>query len=65
MPLSRSSTRGRPTGIDRIDRFATAIGRRYMGVDRAEQVGRRNAVPGELLVRLRPEHVIAAADLAG
>jgi PPOX class probable F420-dependent enzyme len=46
-------------------RFATAIGRRYMGADRAEEFGRRNAVPGELLVRLRPERVIATADLAG
>ena len=46
-------------------RFATAIGGRYMGADRAEEFGRRNAVPGELLVRLRPKRVIAEADLAG
>jgi PPOX class probable F420-dependent enzyme len=46
-------------------RFATVIGGRYMGADRAEEFGRRNAVPGELLVRLRPERVIAAADIAG
>ena len=46
-------------------RFATAIGGRYMGADRAEEFGRRNAVPGELLVRLRPECVIATADVAG
>jgi PPOX class probable F420-dependent enzyme len=46
-------------------RFATAIGGRYMGADRAAEFGRRNAVPGELLVRLRPERVIAAADVAG
>jgi PPOX class probable F420-dependent enzyme len=46
-------------------RFATTIGGRYMGPDRAEEFGRRNAVPGELLVRLRPEHVIAVADVAG
>ena len=46
-------------------RFATAIGGRYMGADRAGEFGRRNAVPGELLVRLRPERVIATADLAG
>jgi PPOX class probable F420-dependent enzyme len=44
--------------------FATAIGGRYMGADRAVEFGRRNAVPGELLVRLRPERVIAAADVA-
>ena len=46
-------------------RFATAIAGRYMGADRAGEFGRRNAVQGELLVRLRPERVIATADLAG
>ena len=46
-------------------RVATAIGGRYMGADRAGEFGRRNAVPGELLVRLRPERVIAETDVAG
>ena len=46
-------------------RFATAIGGRYMGADRAEEFGRRNAVAGELLVRLHPERVIASSDVAG
>ncbi|MEA2254882.1 MAG: hypothetical protein QOG35_927 [Solirubrobacteraceae bacterium] len=45
-------------------RAGTALGRRYMGADRAEEFGRRNAVPGELLVRLRAEHVVALADIA-
>ena len=52
-------------GEDELVRWATAIGGRYMGADRAEEFGRRNAVPGELLVRLRPEKVIAVRDLAG
>jgi hypothetical protein len=30
----------------------------------AEAFGRRNAVPGELLVRLRPAHVVARAATA-
>lgn len=51
--------------LSELLRFATAIGGRYMGADRADEFGRRNAVPGELLVRLRPERVIAAADVAG
>jgi PPOX class probable F420-dependent enzyme len=51
--------------LDELLRFATAIGGRYMGADRAEEFGRRNAVTGELLVRLRPERVIATADVAG
>ena len=49
---------------DDMLRFATAIGGRYMGADRADEFGRRNAVPQELLVRLRPTRVIAQADLA-
>jgi PPOX class probable F420-dependent enzyme len=41
-----------------------AIGARYMGTEQGEQFGRRNAVPGELLVRLRPEHVVAQRAVA-
>ena len=44
-------------------RTATAIAARYMGPDRAEAVGRRNAVPGELVVLLRPTKVIAALNI--
>ena len=44
--------------------WATKIGGRYMGQDQAEQFGRRNAVPGEVLVRLVPQVVLAQADLA-
>jgi PPOX class probable F420-dependent enzyme len=51
--------------LEELLRFATAIGGRYMGADRAGEFGRRNAVPGELMVRLRPERVIATADVAG
>jgi hypothetical protein len=34
------------------------------GNDRAEEFGRRNGVPGELLVRLHPTKVTAAFDIA-
>jgi PPOX class probable F420-dependent enzyme len=51
--------------LKEILRFATAIGGRYTGADRAGEFGRRNAVPGELLARLRPQRVIATADVAG
>ncbi len=47
-----------------IRRWATVIGGRYMGAERAEEFGVRNGVDGELLVRLHPEHVISAADVA-
>lgn len=36
-----------------------------MGQERAEEYGRRNGVPGELLVRLRVGKVIAFKDVAG
>ena len=51
--------------IDELVRTATAIGARYMGADRAEEFGKRNAVPGELLVRLRPTKVVANMDITG
>jgi PPOX class probable F420-dependent enzyme len=44
---------------------ATAIGGRYMGADRADEFGRRNGVPGELLVKLRPTKVVANLDVTG
>ncbi|MEQ4209615.1 PPOX class F420-dependent oxidoreductase [Actinopolymorpha sp. B9G3] len=44
-------------------RTATAVGGRYMGADRAEEFGRRNAVPGELVVRLRATKIVAELDV--
>jgi PPOX class probable F420-dependent enzyme len=46
-------------------RIATAIAARYVGPERAEEFGRRNGVPGELVVRLRPAKVTAAFDIIG
>lgn len=51
--------------VDEMLPYATAIGARYMGADRAEQFGRRNAVPGELLVRITPTRVMAADNITG
>ncbi|WP_263251788.1 PPOX class F420-dependent oxidoreductase [Saccharopolyspora rosea] len=48
---------------DELLRTATRIGGRYMGEDRAEEFGRRNAVPGELVVRVRPTRVNAVLDV--
>ena len=45
-------------------RWATAIGGRYMGADRAEEFGARNGVPGEFLVRARITKVVAERDIA-
>ena len=46
-------------------RTATAIAARYMGAERAEEFGQRNAVPGELVVRMRPVKVVAAFNISG
>jgi PPOX class probable F420-dependent enzyme len=67
-PYAFVHIRGRVTlgeDLEELLRFATAIAGRYVGADRAEEFGRRNAVPGELLVRFRPERVIATAAVAG
>ena len=44
--------------------IATRTGGRYMGLDRAEEFGKRNGVPGELVVRIRPTKIVKAFDLA-
>ena len=44
--------------------WATRIGGRYMGEDLAETYGRRNAVPGELLVRITPTKAIFEENIA-
>jgi PPOX class probable F420-dependent enzyme len=45
--------------------WSIKIAERYMGAGQAEEFGRRNAVAGELLVRLTPDNTVATADLAG
>ena len=50
--------------LDELRTWATLIGARFMGADQAEEFGARNAVPGELLVRLDPEKTIARAEIA-
>ncbi len=46
-------------------RTATVIGGRYMGADRAEEFGKRNGVPGELVVRVRPTKILGGVDMTG
>ena len=43
--------------------IATRIGGRYMGADRANDFGQRNAVPGELVVRVQPTKVNSAFNI--
>ena len=50
--------------LDEMLGWAVRIGGRYMGDDRAEAFGRRNAVDGELLVRVIPDRVVARRNIA-
>jgi hypothetical protein len=45
-------------------KWATRIGARYMGTDQAEAFGKRNGVPGELLVRVKVNKIVAQKELA-
>jgi PPOX class probable F420-dependent enzyme len=49
---------------DELVDIATRTGARYMGPERADEYGRRNGVPGELVVRITPTKVVTAFDLA-
>lgn len=49
--------------LDQVKHWATRIAARYVGEDRAEAFGERNGVPGELLVRVRIDKVVALAGL--
>ncbi|MEU0218526.1 PPOX class F420-dependent oxidoreductase [Streptomyces sp. NPDC006265] len=50
--------------LDEVRHWATRIGARYMGEERAEEFGARNGVPGELLVRVTVDRVLAERDVA-
>jgi len=50
--------------LDALLRWATFLGGRYMGAEQADSYGRRNAVPGELLVWIRPTRISSARDVA-
>lgn len=49
---------------DEVYRWAGRLGARYMGADREKEYAERNGVPGELVVRVTPEHVVAKVDVA-
>ena len=66
-PFSFVLVRGTATiseDFDDVVRWATIIGGRYLGEDRAEEMGRRNGVPGELVVRVTPTDVVTARNVS-
>ena len=44
--------------------WSTRLGNKYMGAGRAEEYGRRNGLPGELLVRVTPTRVLAHKNIS-
>ncbi|MDL9937903.1 PPOX class F420-dependent oxidoreductase [Gordonia sp. ABSL1-1] len=51
--------------LDEVTRIAAMCGSRYMGAERAAEFGARNGVPGELVVWIDPDRVIANLDVSG
>jgi PPOX class probable F420-dependent enzyme len=65
-PFSFVTIAGTATTSDDPDEllaWATRIGGRYMGDDRAVDFGRRNAVPPEMLVRVTPTRIVAKVGI--
>ncbi len=52
------------TDLEEMLVWATRIGGRYMGADRAEEFGRRNAVETELLVMVTPTRIISHKNIS-
>lgn len=52
------------TELDDMLTWATRIGGRYMGAERAEEFGRRNAVDTELLVRVTPTRTLTETGVS-
>lgn len=51
--------------LGEMRRWGRALGARYMGEEVADRFADRNAVTGELLVRLVPDRISAQADISG
>lgn len=67
MPFSFAKVDGAATlseDADELLHWATATCRRYVGADRAEEFGRRNAVAGEMVVRLTPTSLSGYTGIA-
>lgn len=65
-PFSFVTVQGRAeliVDLDEVQSWATRIAARYVGDDLAEEFGKRNGVPGELLVRVRVDKVVALSGL--
>jgi PPOX class probable F420-dependent enzyme len=59
-----SGTTTTSTDPDELLQWSTRIAGRYMGAELAEQYGKRNAVPPEMVVRVTPTKIIAVNNVA-
>lgn len=50
--------------LDEVRRIATEVGARYMGADRAQEFGARNGVPGEFVVRISIDRMLAYDEIS-
>jgi PPOX class probable F420-dependent enzyme len=50
--------------LDEMLAWASRIAARYMGDEKAQAYGKRNAVRGELLVRIRPTKVVGEKNIS-
>lgn len=50
--------------LEQLVEWSTKIAERYVPAGQAEAYGKRNGVPGELIVRLTPSKIIGEADIA-
>jgi hypothetical protein len=67
-PYAFIMVEGRVTVSEDLDEMlplSIAIANRYVPAAQAEEYGRRNAVKGELLIRLHPDKTVAVDDLMG
>ena len=62
--LTIAGTATTSTDPDDLLYWGTRIGGRYMGAARAEEYGKRNAVPPEMVVRVHPDRIVAKVDVA-
>jgi len=59
-----SGTTTTSTDPDELLHWGTLIAGRYMGDELADQYGRRNAVPPEMVVRVTPTNIVAKNSVA-
>lgn len=62
--LTISGTATTSNDTEELMYWGTRIGGRYMGADQGEAYGKRNAVAGELLVRVTVNKIVAKVNIA-